>query len=405
MSLLSLPNEMITQVVDFLDDSDPQQPIDYDSYREMIRAVKALRLTCKLVAEIAFPHLLRTYCLLPSSESWVKLCGIVSHDVLRRHVETITLEKHNEGTQNYREEMKSISDDMRYCNIDLSLFPKLKVFKAEDKWLVTKKPNSKVRIPRGRCALHAASFTLYHMAIWSVLGNLTKVSTYGFEFVSLNCHLGYNGPWKYLLDMDFSKLKYLRLATEGLHANRYQSNLYPDIGLLQRLRRLPNLEEFHLNQFFSGREEDSTVNFTTDVLYYLQKKDWPRLRRLDLRFLTTTVADFETFVAPYAGKLARFQMHSNLVCPGVTKEEKEQRYFLPHWIRTFICLRGVGTTFEHYGVQPEEFYQTPEDFDQPVKAQAGDVDGEDIIMGDYDDDAEFIYFQRDFQGDIIMVDL
>lgn len=216
--------------------------------------------------------------------------------------------------------------------------------------------------------------------------------------------MGYNGAWRNLFNVDFSRLKYLRLATYGFKANLYQLNLNPDIGLVQRLQRLPNLEEFHLNQFFFGREE-ATVNFTANVLQILRKKDWPRLRHLDLQFLTTTVADFWTFVAPYVGKLASFQMHSGLVCQNVTEEEIKQRYFLPHWIRTIICPRGGETIFKHYGVLPETFYETSEDYDQPVKGQAGDVDGEDRIMGDYDDDAEFVYFERDAQGDIIMADL
>ena len=397
---------MIIQIADFLDFSDPHKPIEYDKHRETMRAVMALRLTCKLFAEIAFPHLFRTYCLLPSELSWFKLGAIATSDRLRGYLETLALEKHNEGTQRYKERMRAISDDVRYRIIDLSLIPKLKVLKAEDKWLVTKKAKSKIEIPRGQYTIHAVSFTMHHKAIWSVLSNLTKPSSQDFEFVSLNCPMGLNGPWRSLLNMDFSRLRYLRLTTIGVNANLFLLNLPPDIALVQRFRNLPNLEEFHLNQFFVGREEeDSTVNFTANVLQILQKKNWPRLRHLDLRFLTTTVADLWTFVAPHEGKLAHFQMHSGLVCTNVTEEEREQRYILPHWIRTIICPRGGGTTFEHYGVSPGTFYETPEDYDQPVKGQAGDVDGDDLTMGDYDDDAEFVYFERDAQGDIIMADL
>lgn len=405
MSLLCLPNELIIQIADSLDDSDPRKPLEYGKHRETVRAVMALRLTCKLFSEIAFPHLFRTFCLLPSQLSWLKLCAIVDSDKLRSYLEILALEKHDESTQRYREEMRVISRDLRHHFVDLSLLPKLKVLKAEDKWLITKNPKSKIPSPRYQCAIHAYSFTIYHEPLWNVLSAMSKASSYGFEFVSLNCHMGFNGPWKSLLKMDFSRLKILRLATEGLHANLYQSNLSPDNLLVARLRHLPNLEEFHLNQFFVGRENVSTVNFTTNVLELLQKKDWPRLRHLDLRFLTTTVADFWTFVAPHAGTLARFQMTSNLVWPGATRAERWQRWFLPHMIRTVICPRGGGTTFEHHGVSPGMFYETPEDYDQPVKGQAGDVDGEDRIMGDYDDDAELVYFERDFEGDIIMADL
>ena len=305
MSFLSLPNEMIIQIANSLDDSDPEKPIEYKKHREMIRAVMALRLTCKLLAKIAFPHLFRTYCLLPSEISWMTLCTIVTSDNHRGHLETLALEKHDEGTQRYRGWMRAISDDMRYSVIDLSLIPKLKVVKAEDKWLITKKPKSKIRIPRGQCGIHVQSFITYQKAIWSVLANLTKTSSYDFEFVSLNCHMGYGGPWRHLFNLDFSRLKYLRLDTYGVNANLYQSNLYPDIRLAKRLQHLPNLEEFHLNQFFYGREE-ATVNFTANVLHILQKRDWPRLRHLDLRFLTTTVADLWTFRGATRGQTSEF---------------------------------------------------------------------------------------------------
>lgn len=407
MPFLSLPDEMILQIMDSLDDSDPRGPIEYDKHRETIRAVMAMRLTCKPFARIAFPHLFRTYCLLPTLKSWLKLCGIVALDHLRRHLETLAFERHNEGTQNYREMMKSISNDIKYFEIDLSLLSKLKVLKAEDKWLITKKANSKIQIPLGECKIQAFSFTKHQPAVWSVLNDLTEISSYDFEFASLNCPMGINGPWLTLLEMDFNGLKDLRLASDGFYSNRYRSNIWPDIELLAKFEHLPNLEEFHLNQYFFGREEAtaSTVNFTTNVLRFLQKKDWPRLRHLDLRYLTTTVAEFETFVAPHAGTLVRFQMHSGLVCPGVTEEEIEQRYFLPHWIRTVICPRGGGASFEHYEGQPEGFHETPEDYNQPVKAQAEDVDGEDIVMGDDEDNAEFVPFERDAQGDIIMTDV
>lgn len=398
---------MIIQIVDSLDDSDPQKPINYEKHREMIRAVMALRLTCKLFARIAFPHLFRTYCLLPSIKSWFKLCNIVAFNIFGRHLEILALEKHHEGTYDYKEIMRNISNSSKYCNIDLSLLPKLKVLKAEDKWLLTKKPKSKTQIPPGACKIQASSFTQYEPAIWSVLGSLTLISRFGFEVSSLNCYMGVYGPWLALLSLDFSGLKDLRLASDGFYSNRYRSNLWLDIKLLSKLQHLPNLEEFHLNQYFFGREEASasTVNFTTNVLKYLEKKDWPRLRHLDLRYLTTTVADFQTFIAPHAGTLTRFQMHSGIVCPGVTEEEREQRFFLPHWIRTVVCPRGGGTSFEHYGGQPEGFYETPNDYEEPVKERAGEVDGEDIIMEDYEDDAEFVDFEKDVQGDIIMADV
>ena len=455
---------MILQIADSLDDSDPQKPIDYEKHRQMIRAVMALRLSCKLFGQLAFPHLFRTFCLIPSLKSWLKLCDIAHLDHLGRHLETLALENHQEGsTFGYKIMMRWVSKEPRYSNIDLSLLPRLRVLKAEDKWLLTKKKkiannnnndSSNIRLPPGQCIIEAITFTEYQQpAVWSLLDELTEISRYGFEFTSLNCCLGINGPWLTLSYMDLSGLRQLRLSSDGVSSNRYLSNLLPDIELLQKLQHLPNLEEFYLDQYFVGREEEASsastavpvpaavpaavsapvpapapsapappavnVNYTTNVLKYLQKKEWPRLRHLDLRYLTTTVADFQTFVAPHAGELARFQMHSGLVCQrGVTEEERKQRFFLPHWIRTVICPRGGGTSFEHYGGQPEGFYETPEDYDQPSvvkEGRAGDVEGgeteeEDIIMGDCDDDddddedndSEIAHFEKDVQGDTIM---
>lgn len=391
-----------------LDQSNPEKPHNYEKHREMTKALIALRLTCKLFGEMAFRYLFRTFCLLPSLESWLKLCNIAAINRYRRHLEILALERHHKGTYDYKALMRQVSNSPHFCLLDLSLLPKLKIVKAEDNWRLTRKPGSKVQIPIYQCNIYAISFANCKPAIWDVLGDLSEISRYDFEISSLNCHMGSCGPWQNLLNMDFSGLKELRLASDGFHSNRYRYNLWPDIKLLTKLQHLPNLEEFRLDQYFFGREEDSpsTINFTTNALKYLLEKDWPRLRHLDLRFLTTTAADFQAFVAPHAGTLASFQMHSGIVCPGATDDERLQRYYLPHWIRTFVCPRGGGTVFEHYGGQPEGFYETPEDYEEhSVKGRAGDVEGDDIIMGDYDDDAELVCFEQDAQGDTIMADV
>ena len=407
MSFMALPNEIIIQIIDSLDKSDPKKSFNIQNHRQMIKALMALRLTSKLLGEIALPQLFKTFCLLPSLESWLKLCYIATIDNFGKHLETLALERQHEGTYTYKAMMRHASASSKYCHLDLSLLPNLKIIKAEDKWLLTKKPRSQVKIPPEQSKIHAISFANCKPAIWSVLGDLTEISNYNFEISSLNCYLGACGPWQTLLSMDFSGLKYLRLASDGYYSNRYRYNLLPDIELLTKLQRLPNLEAFHLDQYFFGREEASasTVNYTTNVIKLLLEKDWPRLRHLDLRYLTTTTADFQEFVAPHAGTLASFQMHSGIVCAKVTEEERLQRFYLPHWIRTVVCPPGGGTTFEHYGGQPEGFYETPEDYEQhSVMGRAGDVEGEDIIMGDYEDVAELVYFEQDSQGDIIMAE-
>lgn len=398
---------MIKEIMDSLDESDPKKPFDIQKHRVMIRALMALRLTSKLLGTIGFPYLFRTFCLLPSLKSWFQLCNIAAISSYGMHLETLALERHDEGTYFYKALMRRNSTSPQYCHLDLSLLPKLKILKSEKNWLLTKKPRSKVQIPLGKCVISTMSFANCRPAIWSVLGDLTGISCYDFEITALNCCMGALGPWQTLLTMDFSGLKNLRLSSDGYYSNRYRYNLWPDIELLTKLQRLPSLEEFHLDQYFFGREEASAsaVNHTTNVLKLLLKKDWPKLRHLDFRYLTTTVADFQAFAAPHAGTLASFQMHSGIVCPRATEEERKQRFYLPHWIRTVVCPRRGGTTFEHYEGQPEGFYETPEDYDETsVTGRAGDVEGEDIVMEDYEDNAEFVYFEQDIQGDVIMAD-
>lgn len=67
----------------------------------------------------------------------------------------------------------------------------------------------------------------------------------------------------------------------------------------------------------------------TNVLKQLAAKKWPRLRRLDLRYLVTTVEDLKALLAPHARMLETFDLYSGLVCVRATPEEEMQRVFLP----------------------------------------------------------------------------
>lgn len=405
--------EMITQILDCLDESDPEKPFEFDKHREMCRAMMALRLTCRSLDKIAIRHLFHTYCLSPSLRSWLNLCNIAAFERFGGHLQTLALERHNKGTYSYKAMMKATSTSPIYGFLDLSLLPKLKIVKAEDEWLITKQRRSNVEIPLGHCRIQAISFSDYKPASWRVLGDLAQITRYDFKISSLNCYSGFFGPWETLLSMDLSSLKSLRLCPSGYYSNRHKYNLWPDIELLAKLERLPNLEEFRLNQYFFGREDisASTVNLTTNVLKYLREKKWPRLRHLDLQYLTTTVADFRAFVAPHAGTLTSFHLHSGLVCPQVTEEEKLQRFYLPHWIRTIVCPRGGGTRFEHFLGQPEGFYEAPEGYEDDAKekhcgkGREGHAEDEDIMMEDYEDDTESEFLEEDAEGDIVMIDV
>lgn len=192
-----------------------------------------------------------------------------------------------------------------------------------------------------------------HLAFWNVLGGLTQITHYDFDILSLNCKLGSRNPWRLFVNINFTGLKYLRLFFKAnFWSNPYDSPA--DMDLLAKLQHLPNLEKFHLDQFFHRRSDPIwlMLRSMTNVLGQFKAKDWPRLQYLDLRFLNTTVADFQTFAAPHSGKLKTFHLHSGLLCAQVTQEEKVQRFYLPHWIRTVLCPRGGAAKCRHFLGQP-----------------------------------------------------
>lgn len=167
---------------------------------------------------------------------------------------------------------------------------------------------------------------------------------------------------------DLSDLRYLRLTFERFES--YKLLLDTDLG---QLRELPNLEEFHLDQFFPGRSDDSeNLDEMTNVLKLLSNvRNWPRLRHLDLRYLITTVEDLKAFVAPHvsAGTLKTVELHGNLICAQLTEDEKQKRIDLPHWIKTLICPDGGGVTLKYVLGPPEEFYE----FESPPSNTAGSL--------------------------------
>lgn len=372
MSLTVLPIETIIQILCLLDECEPEMPYWAEKHREMCRALMAVRLTCRELEEIATCHLFRTFCLSPSWESWMKFHTVATSEKFRGHLQTLALERHHDRrnfhswdawydcTLGYQQTMRSISNSPLLRVVDLSLLPNLKIVKAENKWMIAKKTRSNVQIPFGCCQVRAISFATagQQPAPWAVLSGLAKITHYDFEIISLNCRLGSNSPWRSLVNIDFSGLKYLRLFFKAsLRNNPY--DLAADMSLLAKLQHLPHLEEFHLDQFYHTLTESSwlLMRSATNVLEQLSAKYWPRLCRLDLRFLTTTVADFKVFVAPHAGTLKAFHMHGGLKCPQVSTEELVQRYYLPHWIRTVICPQEGGEIFTHFLGQPEGSFE------------------------------------------------
>lgn len=215
----------------------------------------ALRLTCKELEEIANRQLFRTFCLSPSLESWVKLHTIANSREFQGYLRILALERQNDpekfffwNQSTYELMIKNISetslplgDDHSRFNswdrpideimskippetplpfsLDLTLFPNLKVLKAEDKWVLTKKPQSNVKIQPGYCKISALSFFRRSSTIWDILSGLPEILRYDFQISWVNCKLGEKGPWEFLLRMDLSSLRSLRLYVETEYGN------------------------------------------------------------------------------------------------------------------------------------------------------------------------------------------
>lgn len=382
MSLTSLPIEIIAEIFNLLDESKPKKPC---------KALIALRLTCRKFEEIASRPLFRTFCLSPTLESWTKLLLIPASQKVRVHLQIIAFEDgdficsgdwHDNNTSGNEQGMEStlFSSDLYF--LDLSLLSNLKVLKAKDCWLITKKPRSNVEIPWGHCRIDAISYRMpsKQPAFWNVLGGLAEITRYDFEISSLNCELSSAGPCQSLFKLDFSGLKYLRLYFQADYSSTGY-DLSVDLNILARLQNLPNLEEFRLDQFYGSdpsgdsslgtprpirlgngpRTETSiflqvylgnpflTVHHTTNVLKKLRHKNWPRLRHLGLRSLYTTVADFQAFTEPHAGSLKSFRLRNELRWVDATAEEKLRRRELPHWIQTVLCPGGGGARVKILG--------------------------------------------------------
>lgn len=372
MSLTALPIETMVHILGLLDECEPEMPYWAEKHREMCSTLMALRLTCRELEEIATGQLFRTFCLSPSWQSWKKFHTVATSEKLRAHLQTLAFERHHDRrnfhswdawydcTLVYQQTMRSASLSPLLRVVDLSLLPNLKIVKAENKWMIMKKNRSNVQIPFGSCQIRAISFATagQQPATWAILSGLAKITHYDFEVISLNCRMGSYGPWRSLVNIDFSGLKYLRLFFKaGLRNNPY--DMPADVSILAQLQHLPHLEEFHLDQFNHTLTESNwlLMRSTTNVVERLSAKDWPRLLRLDLRFLTTTVADFKAFVEPHAGKLKVFHLHGGLKCPHISTRELVQRYYLPHWIRTVVCPRRGGAMFTHFLGQPEGSFE------------------------------------------------
>lgn len=151
MPLTSLLVETVTRIFFLLDECEPEKPYWAEKHREMCETLMAIRLTCKELEEIATRQLFRTFCLSPSLKSWMKLHTIVASQILRMHLQILALERHQDHSNfnswdewydcawDFQRVMTIVSYSFRYRVVDLSQLPNLKIMKAEDKWVLTKK--------------------------------------------------------------------------------------------------------------------------------------------------------------------------------------------------------------------------------------------------------------------------
>lgn len=347
MSFASLPIEIITHIFDLLDESDTEMPLEIDKHRKMCKALMALRLTCKELDGIATRQLFRTLYVSPSRVSWLNVHTVVANQELRVHLQTLAFDRYTDGAGHEHKLQDAIkSPSLAY--LDFSLFPNLNRVKVDDQWMIRKKNRSSVQIPLG-------CFGISLTPNGSLLEGFEDIGRYDFSLASVNSGLG-DDFWWCTKFADLSNLRYLRLTFERVES--YKLSLDTDLG---HLTQLPNLEEFHLDQFFPGRSDDSqNLDEMTNVLKLLANvRNWPRLRHLDLRYLITTVKDLRAFVAPHvsAGTLKTVEIHGDLICAQLTADEKQKRVDLPHLIKTLICPDGGGVTLKPARGPSEELYE------------------------------------------------
>lgn len=188
MSLKALPIETIIQILGLLDECKPEKPYWAEKHREMCSTLMALRLTCRELEKIVTGMLFRTFCLSPSLESWNKFYTVATSEKFRAHLQTLALERHHDrnnfhswnawynSTLAYQQTMRSVSRSPLPRVVDLSLLPNLKIVKAEDQGMISKRTRSIVQIPFGRCQTQASSLATASKqpASWAVVISNSK---------------------------------------------------------------------------------------------------------------------------------------------------------------------------------------------------------------------------------------
>ena len=295
MSLVSLPSELISRICGNMGETDP--PNRALKLKERAKHLMALRLTSKRICDIASRHLIRYLIMAPKQpESWMKT-WLISREWMAPHLRHLCLEMREGDADDPA--LAGILDSLAARNhqlktIDLSLFENLKTIQC-NVWHVVKV--CPVKIPPNRCGFsygrNNGQFNLWQ-DFPITLGNITQ---YGFEFHSLTLNLYYHLFWSVAVGLnDISKIRYLELD--------FDSRMTPVAiqtydRLLCKIRYLPNLQKFTLNQN-GHRHQRHHLPYIPNILRMLHNRYWPNLRHLDLRNLVMArFSDLVGFLAPH----------------------------------------------------------------------------------------------------------
>lgn len=378
MSLARIPIEIITDIFDLFDESNVEMPLKIGEHRKMCKILMALRLTCKTLEGVATRQLFRTFYISQSRRSWLNAHSFAANQELRQYLQTLVFfDSHDDDVASYWQKYNDAKKSLKLRFLGFSQFPNLKVFKLDDTWMLRKNARSSVEIPLGRCGIRLTRRG-------AMIPGFDEMARYDFRLVSISHSL-----WLPTKSLDLSSLKSLRLSFYPVWW--FQVRLDND---LDNLKDLPNLEEFHMNQFFPRRCDDNpNLHSMTNVLEVIASgSNWPRLRHLDLRYLFAEVDQLKSFVALHAaaGTLKRLEIHGDLICAHVTPEEEQKRVDLPHWINTVICAPNGGVeTFKHVTGPPEEWYEAKFSLSHTqicMNTDMEDMDTEDTDMENPDAD-------------------
>lgn len=332
MSLASLPSELISRICESMGETDP--PNRALKLRERAKHLMALRLTSKRIGAIASRQLIRYLIIVPNQpEPWMKL-WLISREWMAPHLRHLCLEMREEVPDDtaLRAELDSLAARNHVVRkIDLSLFENLKSIECNEWHVVKVHP---IKIPPNTCGFSYGENNGL-LNVWQDfpvgLGNITQ---YGFEFRSLKLNLYYHLFWTIAVGLnDISKIRYLEL---NFDARMTTSATQTYTRLLRKIRYLPNLEKFTLNQNGNLHQPEHLPHLP-NILGMLHDRCWPSLRHLDLRNLVMDrFSDLTGFLAPHEKRrLTSLKFTGCVICTKMamtTEEFRQEGYQTFRWI-------------------------------------------------------------------------